>query len=677
MAMKFRQHQRQAQAISRRMVLLFIGLIIVMVIATNLAMSLVWWLCTSGRFDYPAGFFVINTGTVLLYVLGSWLVEVIELRDGGANLALQVGGREVLEPKNIYEKRLCNVVMEVSVATGLRPPRIFILEKEDSINAFAAGWDVQDCVITVTRGSMERLTRDELQGVVAHEFSHILHGDMRLNMRLMGMVLGLQMVYNFGQSILFIDGSNGRYPRFMPFLFVGFGLALIVLGWMGWFAGQILSASVSRQREYLADASAVKYTRLVDGIAGALRKIAYQKQSENHAQLQNYKAKSLAPLFFHFDSVSRLFYTHPTISQRLKHLGVSYKRVEQLEDKKQRVMEDQFDMTHLSPAGVAGLDTISKQWQDVEFVRNTLDQLLYKRDVSDFQWSENDADEILQQAHDYATAYQEGANKSDYLVVKLPSDQEMKGFLAQQQLMSASLTWEQLAGAILSYWVIEGTPAQEKILQDLCQEVCGQQSYMMLDHVRYLYPSMREPVFDQLLTLAQSALNAEQRESLIAALRVLLQSYDHFYAQGWIRLELTQYWLRIKKTRPTIIYNRFEQVQAPIAVLTGFLAHTLFISSPQQWSQKVFNRLKLPQPAWVKPTQPLLHDALASLRRLAMMYPPTLMNVWLHEWEVDVLGRYDHASLQQNADTLWLMCALLDIPRPARLSLWFKTPQRF
>lgn len=673
--MKFRQHQRRAQAISRRMVFLFIMLIAAMVVVTNLLMSLVWLLGTGGRFDYPAGFFVINTGMVLLYVLGSWAVEVIELRDGGANLALQVGGREILEPQNPYEKRLCNVIMEVSVATGLRPPRVFILEKEDSINAFAAGWDLQDCVITVTRGSMERLTRDELQGVVAHEFSHILHGDMRLNMRLMGMVLGLQMVYNLGQALLF-SHEDGRGLRLLPLLAIGFGVALIAIGWMGWLAGRILGASVSRQREYLADASAVKYTRLVDGIAGALRKIAYQKHNEDHAQLGDRKAQSLAPLFFHFDSVSKLLYTHPTIAQRLKSLGVPYKRIEQLEDKKQHVTDDRFDLTHLAPAGIAGLDKIARQWHDVEFVRNTLDQAFYKQDVSDFHWSQEDAYEVLQQAREHATKEHVISSIQGQLELKLSSEQELQGFVAQQQLMSRSLTSAQLIGALMAYWVADRSQKQETLWQDLCQKITGQKSYMMLDHVRNLYPSVREPVFEHLLTLAQVSF-AEQRQQFLDALQVLLESHDHFNAQGCIRMVLTQYRLRINKTRPTIIYNNFEQVQMPITVLTSVLANALSVSSAQQWAQKVFDRLKLPQTACVDATVPMLQEAFMSLHRLALMYPPTLMNVWLHEWEREVAQCNERKILQQDANTLWLMCALLDIPRPARLNLWFQTPQRF
>ena len=145
-------------------------------------------------------------------------------------------------------------------------------------------------MVAVTRGALERLTRAELQGVVAHEFSHLVHGDTRLNMRLIGLVWGLQMIWGLGAVAVGAQTSDGR--RGLGALF---GLGLMAVGSLGWAAGRLLQAAVSRQREFLADASAVKYTRVVDGLGGALRKIADQ-QLQGRADLKSPHAASLAHL---------------------------------------------------------------------------------------------------------------------------------------------------------------------------------------------------------------------------------------------------------------------------------------------------------------------------------------------------------------------------------------------
>lgn len=267
--MRFRQHQDDARQATRRLLWLFILTVFLTVLAVNAALALAWWMATGNLFGYPNWFFETNTAVALGFILGGGWLETLRLRQGGAHVATMVGGREVLSPANLGEKRLRNVVDEMAIASGLKPPRIFVLDREDAINAFAAGWEQHDSVVAVTRGALERLTRDELQGVVAHEFSHILHGDTRLNMRLIGYVYGLQLIFNYGRSLFnMTDAHNRRSFSVVP------GLALMAAGSAGWLAGRMLKAAVSRQREFLADASAIQYTRQPSGIGNALRKIA-------------------------------------------------------------------------------------------------------------------------------------------------------------------------------------------------------------------------------------------------------------------------------------------------------------------------------------------------------------------------------------------------------------------
>jgi len=317
MAMRFREHQEAAQTTTRRLLLLFAGVLVLLVLAVNGVLALIYRFTFPWIPGYPRFFFETNTALVLLFVLGGCWFEMLRLRAGGVHVAQLAGGRGLREPhgqpQDLYEKRLLNVVDEVAIACNVKPPQVFVLPREDAINAFAAGWDLDDAVIAVTRGALERLTRDELQGVVAHEFSHLVHGDTRLNMRLVGLVWGLQMVYNFGHSLVEPDEVGRRSPGLL------FGLGLMAVGSLGWIAGRLLKAAVSRQREFLADASAVKYTRSSTGIGGALRKIAdqaWRRQDGWH----NAHAESLSHLFF----VSRLrwawFATHPPLAERIRRI---------------------------------------------------------------------------------------------------------------------------------------------------------------------------------------------------------------------------------------------------------------------------------------------------------------------------------------------------------------------
>ena len=239
---------------------------------------------------------MVALGTSALIAGGS-LYKVAALSGGGHTVAELLGGR-LLHPDKASpdERRLLNVVEEMAIASGLPVPPVYLLENEPGINAFAAGHTTGDAVIAVTSGTLERLSRDELQGVIGHEFSHILNGDMRLNIRLMGVLFGI-LVIGLTGWIIFRSSMGGGYVRmgarddddrkgFNPLPLIG--LALYVIGYVGVFFGNLIKAAVSRQREFLADASAVQFTRNPDGIAGALKKIGAlaegSRVSDSHAE---------------------------------------------------------------------------------------------------------------------------------------------------------------------------------------------------------------------------------------------------------------------------------------------------------------------------------------------------------------------------------------------------------
>lgn len=270
--MRFFEHQEQARAQTRQLLMLFALTVVALVLAVNAALGLTWYLLTPGFSGYPAYFFSVNTAVALLFILGGWWLETSSLQGGGKKLARRVGAREAWPSSRLDEQKLCNIASELAIAAGMPVPQVMVLNRVESINAFAAGWDEEDAVIAVTRGALDGLTRDELQGLVAHELSHIREGDTRLNMRLAGMVFGLELIFNLGVGMCERDGNNRRSVLVLP------GLAIMGAGFLGWLAGRALKAAVSRQREFLADARAVQFTRSKDGLGGVLRKVAGQQR---------------------------------------------------------------------------------------------------------------------------------------------------------------------------------------------------------------------------------------------------------------------------------------------------------------------------------------------------------------------------------------------------------------
>lgn len=252
--------------------------------------------------------------------LGS-LYKVSALRGGGESVAAMLGGRHV--PPNSRdpgERRILNVVEEMALAAGTPVPPVYVLDNEPGINAFAAGYTVDDAVIGINRGTIDQLSRDELQGVVAHEFSHILNGDMRMSIRMIGILHGIQLLALIGFYVLrgsafaghrrSSDGKGGGGA------ILAVALGLIVIGWVGLFFARVIKASVSRQREYLADASAVQFTRNPDGIAGALKMIG---ASAEGSVVYTPAAEETSHMFFGsmFRRGFSLFATHPPLEKRI------------------------------------------------------------------------------------------------------------------------------------------------------------------------------------------------------------------------------------------------------------------------------------------------------------------------------------------------------------------------
>jgi Zn-dependent protease with chaperone function len=335
--MNFFQHQEAARQASRRLVVLFALGVLAVVVAINIVV--LFALATAeqhavvltdpelrhtGFLPDFAAWTAARPGTVLvttLVVLGviglASLYKTVVLGGGGGVVARSLGGVRISpDTSDPQQRRLLNVVEEMAIASGVPMPEVYLLEQESGINAFAAGHNPANAAIGVTRGTLTTLNRTELQGVIAHEFSHILNGDMRLNLRLMGLLFGLLVLAMIGRTVLRLgSNSSGRSSKdksFAPIMLVAF--AVLIIGYVGLFFGRLIQAAISRHREQLADASAVQFTRDPTGLRGALVKIGALASG---SKLANPEAEEVAHMLF-APGMRRMFATHPALEDRIK-----------------------------------------------------------------------------------------------------------------------------------------------------------------------------------------------------------------------------------------------------------------------------------------------------------------------------------------------------------------------
>jgi Zn-dependent protease with chaperone function len=336
--MDFFEEQALARRRSLRLVLLF-GVAVVGIVAAVYALAMIFY--TSGATDAVGVAYIVgdydnvakpllslwNPG-VFLFAFGSTatviglgsLYKIAQLRDGGPAVALSLGGRKIdPDATKLEERRLLNVVEEMAIASGVPVPEVYVLDREPGINAFAAGNTTSDAVVGVTHGTLHLLRRDELQGVIAHEFSHILNGDSRINVRAIGLLHGIFLLALIGRFLTRGSTHHGKKQGSGVALI---GLGLLAIGSIGVFFGRMIQSSISRQRELLADASAVQFTRDIDGLVGALKKIG---GAAPRSYLDTPKADEASHIFFS-DAIRRLrlfaglFRTHPPLGARIRKL---------------------------------------------------------------------------------------------------------------------------------------------------------------------------------------------------------------------------------------------------------------------------------------------------------------------------------------------------------------------
>ena len=320
--MNFFERQRQVRTASKRLVLLFVAAVLTITTMVNLAAIAASMSNGAAKAEQVIGMSVFISIGVLLMIGGVSLFKTWQLRrGGGVKVAESLGAIPVDDMRDPKLRRYRNIVEEISIASSTPVPVLYYLPNEPGINAFAAGYTPADAAVCVTQGALDRLNRDELMGVIAHEFSHIVNGDMRLSIKLIGVLAGITALSVIGRVMM--SGSRRNNAAVL-------GLALLAIGWVGVFFGRLIKAAISRQREFLADASAVQFTRQTSGLAGALKKIG---GLEAGSKLQNAKSENVSHMLFgegfRFTSLlASMYATHPPLVKRIQALEPHFNAAE-------------------------------------------------------------------------------------------------------------------------------------------------------------------------------------------------------------------------------------------------------------------------------------------------------------------------------------------------------------
>lgn len=402
--MDFFSQQDKARKNTGWLVFLFVLAVLSLVLLTNLLIGLTVWFMTqddtmqtglsvigqtdrstiSSLFSWKT-FLIITLGvggTVLCAILYKWF----QLSSGGKAVAESLGGHRIYpNSEDPDERQVLNVVEEMALASGMPVPPVYLLEHELGINAFAAGNTPADAVIGVTKGCIQQFKRDELQGVIAHEFSHILNGDMRLNLRLMALLHGIVFIGYVGEMLMRSGSSSRRSDGRVAIL----GFALFVIGWLGSFFGNMIKAAVSRQREYLADASAVQFTRDPNSIGNALKLIGAHTYG---TEIVHDHRSEVSHMFFGqaINKLSNVLATHPPLVDRILRLDPDWdgnylyrgettrqKKLQEEEAEQQKKKEAFQQVVIAGTAVAAGMDP-EKLYADVtslDDVRGEIDTI--------------------------------------------------------------------------------------------------------------------------------------------------------------------------------------------------------------------------------------------------------------------------------------------------------------
>jgi Zn-dependent protease with chaperone function len=542
--MNFFEQQDAAQRNTKRLLLLLCLAVLSLIAITTLLFAAVFFVTHHNYSDgeAPLGLWqgIVHSvswrmlGAISLCVcavifLGS-LYKFFQLSGGGRVVAEAMGGRLLdLHSTDADERKILNVVEEMAIASGSAVPPVYLLD-DDAINAFAAGHTPQDAIIGVTRGCISQLTREQLQGVIAHEFSHIHHGDMALNMRLIALLNGILLLGLIGHFL--VRSTNNRFAlrdsrEKFPVAILAVGIGLIVIGYSGTFFGNLIKSAVSRQREFLADASAVKFTRNPEGIAGALKKIGGYITG---SQLKNENAAEFSHLYFSEGisaGFSRLMATHPPLEERIKRIEPRW--------------DGQFLQTN-------------------KIIPSSVDDTLQKMSIADkvnsAVLSLDDAIETIGQPTAKHLAYAESAlnqiGKNLHEAAQNPWD---------AQALALGLLLDKNASQQHQQWLLASqifNDAQIKALQILAQEVSS------------LVPALRLPLLELCLP-ALKQLSPTQYQIFKQVLACFIQADKQINLLEWSYYRILTHNLEPKKSRASAV--NLKQLDSELNTLLSVVAY--------------------------------------------------------------------------------------------------------
>lgn len=666
--MDFFGRQDWARKRTRWLVALFILAVIALVMAVNigsyLAASLGGPILLSSKGEEivtlrdwftGAPFLWVSLATVLVIGLGSG-INWLQVAGGGTSVAKMVGARRVSSnTQDSDERRLMNVVEEMSIAAGTPVPQLYVMDNEAGINAFVAGLKNHDTVLVVTKGALQQLNRQELQGVIGHEYSHILHGDMRLNVHLMGVLAGILLIGQLGEFILrhlrYSGGgrSGGKDKNGGVAAILALGVSLLVIGYLGLFFGRLIKAGVSRQREFLADASAVQFTRDNTGIAGAL---AHIQVHSGQSLLMSAHAEDMSHMCFGESvqvKMSGMLATHPPLRDRIKALGFTpdvmirqaAARVQSQREEAQAALAAQAAQAQKNAAAksavpgfghgtevigtaaiMASMGTVQpEQLERAEQVLNTL------------------SNELKSAAHDPTQV-------SSVLVALM---QSLSGY-AKARVDSGPFT--------------DGNDVQQQHVEALLQKYLSEKERQTLPKMVHTIERLSSELKFSLLNLCKPALQQMSllhRQQTLLCLLALARADGKFLLSEFVMYTLARQWALPKKHQGSVL-TRFSSVEKALVAVLG----AVFITSTAQGDQAT--------PTWVgvlrsfelaanipipdKFDAAALDESLDTLDRLSPLLKRPLINSL-----VDMIVADENVSIDEET-LLRAICERLNVPMP-------------
>ncbi len=579
-------------------------------------------------------------GITLCIIFCGSLFRAIQLRDGGASIAQLAGGRHIdFDTTDPQEKKLINVVEEMAIASGTKPPQLYVLDREPGINAFVAGLNPNDTALAVTRGALELLTRDELQGVIGHEYSHILNGDMRLNVRLIAILAGILLIGQVGEFLIrsgagrrsYSSRSDNKDGASLALL----GLGIMMIGYIGLFFGRLIKAAISRQREFLADASSVQFTRNPLGIGGALYKIGQQG-----SLLNDRHAEEMSHMCFGSTLKSNLsgwLATHPPIDERLKAIDPHLKS---------RLLASGIQPTSFGqPQGSSANEQASMGFAETSSVPSP-DTLSPPQDSGPIPVTPDRLKESI------GTVSVEQARFGQQALEQL------------NPLLIDTAHHPALAEAIIYGLILcpmgEQTDNAYAMLQTRVNEKVLEQTRQIVQALGDTPVNLRLPLLDMAIATLE-ILSQEQKNKIISTTQTLIQIDKRISLSEFVFLVLLRKYLGPRKAKPARTINSLKKVSAELETLFKALIRASGEPEPerQKMMQHAANLLGFKhQEAISAPNATQLEHALEKLGRLSPLLKQSVIDTC-----IDCII-HDNLVAPLEAELLRAVCESLDCPMP-------------